>query len=240
MLVALALAPVLAILFFIYLNDKYDREPMKHLVISFLLGCLSVVPALALEYSFGSIFPENPMNVMVTAIWAFGIVAGSEEISKLIMLRVYAFRQKEFNEPFDGIVYGVVVSLGFAAVENLFYVMEGGVGVGLLRMFTAVPAHASFGVIMGYYFGLAWQHPEAAWKYKLRGLLSAIALHGAYDFFLMQNNIPAFSLFSFFGLFIAIRLSLKAIKAHQDISPFHPDILAQKAQEVEQKDTEEH
>jgi RsiW-degrading membrane proteinase PrsW (M82 family) len=128
------------------------------------------------------------------------------------MLRIYAFRQKEFDEPFDGIVYGVVVSLGFAAVENIFYVMDGGVSVGLLRMFTAVPAHASLGVIMGYYFGLAWQHPESAWKYKLRGLISAIALHGAYDFFLMQNNIPAFALFSFLGLFISIRLALKAIK----------------------------
>ncbi len=240
MLIALALAPVVAILFFVYLKDKYDKEPVKHLIISFLLGCLSVIPALILEYSLGSIFPENSLNVMVTAIWAFAIVAGSEELSKFIMLRIYAFRQKEFDEPFDGIVYGVVVSLGFAAVENIFYVMGGGVSVGLLRMFTAVPAHASFGVIMGYYFGLAWQHPESAWKYKLRGLIAAIALHGAYDFFLMQNNIPAFALFSFLGLFISIRVALKAIKKHQEASPFHPDVLAQKAEEEEQFNNEGH
>jgi RsiW-degrading membrane proteinase PrsW (M82 family) len=230
-LVALALAPVLAIIWFIYLKDKYEPEPIKHILISFLLGCLSVIPAIILESNLGAIYPENTSDVMVTAIWAFIIVAGSEELSKFIMLRWYAFRQKEFDEPFDGIVYGVMVSLGFAAVENLFYVYEGGVSVALLRMVTAVPAHASFGVIMGYYFGLAWQNPDVAWKYKLRGLLSAIILHGTYDFFLMQSNMPAFALFSFVGLFISIKLSLKAIKSHQEVSPFHPDILAQKAKE---------
>lgn len=232
-LIALALAPVLAIMWFIYLKDKYEPEPIKHILISFILGCLSVIPALALEFSLGAVFPENNMDVMTTAIWAFLIVAGSEEFCKYFMLQWYAFRQKEFDEPFDGIVYGVMVSLGFAAVENIFYVMDGGLGVGLLRMLTAVPAHASFGVIMGYYFGLAWQHKDQAWKYKLRGLLAAVALHGAYDFFLMQNNIPAFGLFSFVGLFIAIKLSLKAIRMHQNGSPFHPNVLAQKAKEEE-------
>lgn len=232
-LIALALAPVLAIIWFIYLKDKYEREPIRHILISFILGCFSIVPALILEYSLGSIYPENTLNVLTTAIWAFIIVALSEEFSKYIMLQWYAFRQKEFDEPFDGIVYGVMVSLGFAAIENIFYVIEGGVSVGVLRMLTAVPAHASFGVIMGYYFGLAWQHKDQALKYKLRGLLSATLLHGTYDFFLMQNNYPAFALFSFVGLFISIKLSFKAIKAHQEVSPFHPEVLAQKAREEE-------
>ncbi len=230
-LIALAIAPVLAIIWFIYLKDKYEREPMKHLIISFFLGCLSVIPAIILEWSLGSIYPEDPSNVFVTAVWAFGIIACSEEFAKFIFLKWYAFKQKEFDEPFDGIVYGVIISLGFAAVENIFYVQEGGLSVALLRMVTAVPAHASFGVIMGYYFGLAWQHKESALRYQMRGFLAAVVLHGAYDFFLIQNNWPAFAIFSFVGLFIAIKLSFKAIKAHQENSPFHPDILAQKAEE---------
>lgn len=230
-LIALALAPVLAIIWFIYLKDKYEPEPIKHILISFFLGCLSVIPAIVLEWSLGSIYPENPSNVLVTAVWAFGIIACSEEFAKFIFLKWYAFKQKEFDEPFDGIVYGVMISLGFAAVENIFYVQDGGIKVALLRMFTAVPAHASFGVIMGYYFGLAWQFKEDALRYQLRGFLAAVVLHGAYDFFLIQNNWPAFALFSFIGLAIAIKLSFKAIKAHQEVSPFHPDVLAQKVEE---------
>lgn len=227
LLLALTLAPVLAIMWFIYIKDKYEREPVKHILISFLLGCVSVIPALILELSFGEYIPEDPSNLALTAFFAFVVVAGSEEFSKMIMLRFYAYRQIEFDEPFDGIVYGVMVSLGFAAVENLMYVYinGGGMGVALLRMFTAIPAHASFGVIMGYYFGLAWQHKEFAWNYKMRGFLSAVLLHGTYDFFLMQNNYPAFALFSFLGLIVSIKLSFKAIKAHQAASPFHPDKL---------------
>ena len=91
-LIALALAPVLAIMWFIYLKDKYEREPIKHILISFLLGCFSVVPAIALEYSLGSVFPEDNLNVLTTAIWAFIIVALSEEFSKYVMLQWYAWR----------------------------------------------------------------------------------------------------------------------------------------------------
>ena len=227
-LLALALAPVIAIISFIYLKDKYDKEPLKHLIISFLLGCLSTIPAIILEVSLGAVFPKDNLDIVKTLFLAFVIVAGSEELCKFVMLRFYAYKQKEFNEPYDGIVYGVMVSLGFAALENVLYVFEGGVSVAILRMFTAVPAHASFGIIMGYYFGLAWQDKQNALQHKIRGLLVAVILHGIYDFFLFQQNYKAFAIFSFLGLVISIRLSLKAIKAHQKVSPFHPNKLKEK------------
>ena len=224
-LLALALAPVIAIISFIYLKDKYDKEPLRHLVVSFILGCLSTIPAIILETSFAKLLPQNTLDIVNTLLWAFVFVAGSEEFVKYVMLKVYAVKQKDFDEPFDGIMYGVMVSLGFAAVENIMYVIEGGFTVGVLRMFTAIPAHARFGIIMGYYFGLAWQDKKNALRHQLRGLLTAVVLHGIYDFFLFQENYPAFAVFSFLGLIISIRLSIKAIKAHQKASPFHPNKL---------------
>ena len=217
--IALALAPVLAIAWFIYLKDKYDKEPFRHLLISFFLGGISTIGALALEWGLSSLYPANSMDLFNTAIHAFIIVAASEELVKFVMLRYYAFRQKDFNEPYDGIIYGVMVSLGFAAVENIIYVAEGGISVAILRMFTAVPAHASFGVIMGYYVVLAWQHPGHRFQYMFRGFLAATLLHGVYDFFLFQQNYPAFWFMSFVGLGIAIKLSFNAIKEHQKNSP---------------------
>jgi len=219
-LLALSLAPVVAIASFVYLKDKYDKEPIKNILISFILGALSTFPAIILESSFALFYPQNTLDVNNTLIWAFIIVAGSEEFCKYIMLRFYAFKQKEFNEPYDGIVYGVMISLGFAALENVLYVADGGVPVAIVRMFTAVPAHASFGIIMGYYMGLAWQAKQDAWRYKIRALLSSVILHGIYDFFLFQQNYPAFAFFSFIGLIISIRLSLRAIKTLQNNSPF--------------------
>jgi RsiW-degrading membrane proteinase PrsW (M82 family) len=65
------------------------------------------------------------------------------------------YNNKNFNEPFDGIVYAVIVSMGFATIENIIYVFQYGFATGILRLFTAVPAHAAFGILMGYFLGKA-------------------------------------------------------------------------------------
>lgn len=222
-LIGLALAPGAAIGLFIWLRDKYDREPLKHMFISFMLGVLCAIPAVILSIVLGMFIPVDYQNIFSVAIYALIVVAFAEEFAKFLILRFYAYRQKEFNEPFDGIVYGAIISLGFAGIENILYVLDGGMQVGIMRMFTAVPAHASFGIIMGYYFGLAWKHKDKAKAYKLKGLLAAIFLHGLYNFFLMQESYPAFWFLSFVGLAISIRLCFKAMKAHSERSPFKDD-----------------
>lgn len=221
-LIGIALAPGAAIGLFIWLRDKFDREPLKHMFISFMLGVLCAVPAVILSIILGKFFPVDYQNIISVAVYALVVVAFAEEFSKYLILRYYAYRQKEFNEPFDGIVYGAIIGLGFAGIENILYVADGGLQVGILRMFTAVPAHASFGIIMGYYFGMAWQYKHRAREFKFKGLLAAIVLHGLYNFFLMQQSYPAFWFMSFVGLAISIRLCFKAIKAHQNRSPFKP------------------
>lgn len=222
-LLGIALAPGAAIGLFIWLRDKYDREPLKHMFISFMLGVLCAIPAVILSIFLGMFIPVDYQNIFSVAIYALIVVAFAEEFAKFLILRFYAYRQKEFNEPFDGIVYGAIISLGFAGIENILYVVDGGMQVGIMRMFTAVPAHASFGIIMGYYFGLAWRHKDKAKAYKLKGLLAAIFLHGLYNFFLMQESYPAFWFLSFVGLAISIRLCFKAMKAHSERSPFKDD-----------------
>ena len=153
---------------------------------------------------------------------AFFVVGLSEEFSKYVIVRYYAQSKNAFNEPYDGIVYAVMVSMGFAAVENIFYVLEGGVPVALLRAFTAVPAHATFGILMGYYMGRA-KFSNNRVKYNLLGLLLAILFHGAYDFFLFINFIPGISIGAFISLIVGIILSRKAIRIHQENSHFRYD-----------------
>ena len=74
---------------------------------------------------------------------------------KFLAFYVFFWKERNFNEKFDGIVYAVYIALGFAGIENIVYAFTGGVGVGLVRALTAVAAHALFGVVMGFYFGLA-------------------------------------------------------------------------------------
>lgn len=220
-LLLLALAPIVVILIYIYVKDKYEKEPIGLLLKNFFLGAVvSIIITLVLGFAANMIFPiTDEKSILQQFVKAFFVVALVEEFSKYIIVKYYAQKKTDFNEPFDGIVYAVVVSMGFAALENVLYVSQYGVTTGLTRAFTAVPAHATFGILMGYFMGKA-KFSNNRVKYNLLGLLIATLFHGAYDFFLFINFIPGIAIGAFVSLIIGIVLSQKAIKKHQRISHF--------------------
>ncbi|XMO85733.1 PrsW family glutamic-type intramembrane protease [Algibacter sp. AS12] len=220
-LLLVAIAPVFIIILYIYLKDKYEKEPRRLLLYNFLLGAVvSIIITSILYYVFDIVLPlTNKTSIFEQFIKAFFVVGLIEEFSKYIIIRYFAQSNKAYNEPFDGIVYAVMVSMGFAATENIFYVAYGGFHTALARAFTAVPAHATFGIIMGYYMGKAkFSNNKVA--LNLIGLFSAILFHGAYDFFLFIDFVPGIWVGAFLSLFIGIMLSRKAIKTHQNRSQF--------------------
>lgn len=220
-LLLLSVAPAMIIILYIYFKDKFEKEPINFLFKNFVLGAMvSVIITLILSLFLNSVFPiTDAKSIFQQFIKAFIVVALVEEFSKYVIVRFYAQRNKEFNEPFDGIVYAVLVSMGFAALENVLYVFQYGVSTGIVRAFTAVPAHATFGILMGYYMGKA-KFSEKRVYYNLIGLLMATIFHGAYDFFLFINFIPGIAIGAFISLIIGIILSKKAIKKHQENSFF--------------------
>lgn len=211
----LAVVPPLAIVYYVYSQDLYEKEPRKLLFISFLLGCLTTIFAYIIE-------SEVTLKIFTnTFLVAFIGVALVEEGVKFVALKKYSFNKPDFNEPYDGIVYSVCISLGFATIENIGYVFgEKGheLGTGILRIFSAIPMHAACGVIMGYYIGLSKFNILKRNKFAFTGLGYAILIHGFYDYFLIDGkNI----IFSFICLLIAVYFSNKAIKEHQKNSPFN-------------------
>jgi RsiW-degrading membrane proteinase PrsW (M82 family) len=220
-LLLLALAPIVVILIYIYVKDKYEKEPIGLLVKNFFLGAVvSIIITVVLGFAANIIYTvTDEKSILQQFVKAFFVVALVEEFSKYIIVKYYSQKKTDFNEPFDGIVYAVVVSMGFAALENVLYVSQYGVTIGLTRAFTAVPAHATFGILMGYFMGKA-KFSNNRVKYNLLGLLTATLFHGAYDFFLFINFIPGIAIGAFISLLIGIVLSQKAIKKHQRISHF--------------------
>lgn len=220
-LLVLAVAPVFVIIIYIYFKDKYEKEPKTFLIYNFSLGAIvSIIITTVIYYAFDFVLPlTDSSSVFEQFTKAFVVVSLTEEFSKYVIVRYFAQRNKTFNEPFDGIVYAVMVSMGFAATENIFYVLEGGYQTALLRAFTAVPAHATFGVLMGYYMGKA-KFSNNRITLNLTGLLLAIIFHGTYDFFLFIDFVPGIWTGAFISLFIGIILSRKAIKRHQNNSQF--------------------
>lgn len=228
LLLALAIAPGIAICLFIYSKDRYDKEPLRYLLFSFLLGMASTFPALVVQLLAGD--PREKISSHFFwwyALFAYVIVACSEEGSKFLMLRWYAYPKKSFNDPFDGIVYSVMVAMGFATVENIEYVFNYGLQTGLVRFFLSVPAHAAFAVLMGYYTGLAKFNPGRSFWLLLKGWLIAVFFHGSFDYciFLQENeNVTNYvstgllSFGSFASFYVAVRLALRAVRIQQAAS----------------------
>jgi protease PrsW len=219
LLLALALAPGVAIALYIYLKDKHEREPLGLLLMSFFYGVLSIFVTLLVSWPL-EILTINKQDAAELFADAFFKVALVEEFSKFIFIRFILFRNKNFNEPFDGIVYAVMVGMGFATLENIVYVYQYGMATGIMRMFTAVPAHACFAILMGYYLGRAKFSKEKNLYFTLLALISATVFHGLYDYFLFITFVPGIWIGAAMSLIVAIILSRKAIKIHQAASPF--------------------
>ena len=223
-LIALAVAPCVAIALFVYLKDTYEKEPLRLLAKLYLFGAAVTLPvgllqAHLLSRGFGAGF-----ELSSEASRAFVTAGIFEEGAKLAVVLLVAYRSAAFNEPFDGIVYATMASMGFATAENILYVVQGGMSVGLVRMFTAVPAHGTFGVVMGYYIGRSKFHNGKVILIAA-GYFGAAALHGTYDFFLMVNDYPFLAIGGLFSLVGGIAIAFRAMKESSRVSPFRKSLL---------------
>ena len=181
----ITIVPSLIILSFFFFSDKF-KEPKQTIAIVFFLGILICLPAGIINdfmyktFNDGSDFSERLSSSFLSAAW-------SEELLKFVILYFIVLRRNEFNEPMDGIVYGVTVSLGFATFENYDYVFrwaeEWGIDpyqMAIWRSYSAVPMHGLMGCIMGFYFGM--YAFTAKIKYLILCLLIPFIIHGLYNF----------------------------------------------------------
>jgi RsiW-degrading membrane proteinase PrsW (M82 family) len=178
-----------------------------------LIGALITIPVALLEQFF-KLFDDHFSGLLKITYTAFILAALVEESCKYLAFYLLIWRSKNFNEKFDGITYSVFISLGFAGIENVLYVFEYGYSVGLIRAFTAVPAHALFGIVMGYHFGLAKFFPYERNSQLLKALLVPVLLHGIYNFCLMANM----EIFMVLFIPFIIYLWIIAFKRMKDLS----------------------
>lgn len=191
----IAITPAIVIILGIYLSDRYDREPLRLLMLTYILGALSVIPIIIVEEFLLRI---NIFSGVLGAFYTAFIVAGlTEEYFKRLVILKIPYKTKYFNEKLDGIVYGVFSAMGFATVENIVYVVyryANNPHIGLYRGVFSVPAHAVFGVTMGYYLSLSKfdTNKKRGKKNLTRSLYMPIILHGTFNFILMAG-IPQLS-----------------------------------------------
>ncbi len=217
-LIAAAVIPAVILLNYIYRKDRLEKEPPRLLITLVVLGVLATALAVAAERFGGFVLrwflPEGSLGY--SALMYFGVVACAEEGAKYILLKRKTWNTPEFNCQFDGVVYAVFVSLGFALWENIGYVAAYGLSTALIRAVTAVPGHACFGVFMGAWYGMAKRYDRAGNAKKSRqcsrrAFWLPVLIHGAYDFIATLNAMLsslvflAFVAFLFFSAMSRIR-----------------------------------
>lgn len=158
------------------------------LVKAFALGCVIVIPILVVEYLFNAFLEAMGLTGSLRHFAdAFGVAGFVEEGFKLLALIVFLQKNIHFNQRYDGIVYAAFISLGFASVENVFYIIEYGFSTAIMRAFMAVPAHMFFAVFMGYYVSIAYfGNIKKRNRYLFLALIVPLIIHGLYDYFLFD------------------------------------------------------
>ena len=225
-LVFLALAPVIYLLYEIYKADRL-KEPTGLLIKLFIGGLLSVIPAVFLELMLDepikSMFNYNP-SVMYYIVEAFVGVALIEEGCKYIFLRLFSWNNPNFDDTFDGIIYAVFVSLGFAALENILYVIQGGITVAVSRALLSIPGHMCFSIVMGFYYSRAKRcavrgDGAGVTSYTLKGLFGATFCHGFYDACAVIGS--NFAMILFFAFVIAMFYFCRRIVLYESVNDQH-------------------
>ena len=188
-LIAAAVIPAIFLLVKVEKADRLEKESPRLLLSLVLFGIVATAVAFLGEWAgmalLNKLFPEG--GTLYSILLFFGVVAFSEEGAKYVLLKRRTWKEPEFNCQFDGVVYGVFVSLGFALWENINYVLSLGLSTALIRAVTAIPGHACFGVFMGTWYGMAKRRAaagdeEGSKRMRTRALLVPALLHGFYDF----------------------------------------------------------
>ena len=216
-LLTVAIAPSLALFSYFYLRDEFAEEPSKLLLQCFIYGAVMTFPILFIQYVFEA---ERVFEFAFTKRVLFPSVL--EEFFKWLVLIIAVYRHIDFEDPYDGILYGASVSLGFATVENILFLLEFGLHTAFLRAFLPVSSHALFGVVMGYYLGRAkFSEGKNSRKWLAFALFGSMLLHLSYNTILYSNSVWSYSVIPFM-LFLWWFGLRKVKQAHQlSLSHYH-------------------
>ena len=224
-LLILAVLPSLFLGYYVYKNDKIEKEPTKLLIKLFLGGVLSAGLTIIISEVIVVLLPflSDNANFGLVGLFFYSLIFVGlieEGCKYLITIRI-TWNNKEFKHIYDAIVYCVFVSLGFATIENILYVLQNGIGVAILRAVLSVPGHAFFGIAMGIRYGLCKQasllnDKKGENKNKVLALLVPFLLHGFFDYCLFSQEVVLVLIYLIFIIFLYIN-SYKNIKAVSNV-----------------------
>lgn len=214
LVILVSVVPVILLALFVYSKDTV-KEPKSLLMGLFISGFLAAALVIVIDICLSTIIPDffiadNYTNMSFYKLFSivFLEIAFIEELSKWLMIRLLGYDNKNFDQKYDIIVYSVFVSLGFACIENIFYLIPSGLSLGFFRAIFSIPGHACFGVFMGSFLGLAKEYEDKdkilSRVYMFYAVLIPTLLHTTFNFCLLANKTWFFIVFIIFIIILYI------------------------------------
>jgi RsiW-degrading membrane proteinase PrsW (M82 family) len=209
------IAPAIAILISLYLKYRFPEGKFGLLYKSFIYGLISLVPVLVVQLIASSMGLDSLTTLKRIAFYSLVVMGMASEISKFVLLKIFIYPKEDFKTPVDGIIYSVMIAMGFATVNNILYFINiPNLTVSTLNAATAGPANLIYGVLMGFFVGLGKMR-EIKFIDSLTGLAAAIFFHAMYDFCLITKDHTLLGIFFAGSLIITFSLIVVAIRMDQ-------------------------
>lgn len=215
-IVSLMIPPLIAVLLYLYFRFALKLPSSSLLFKSFIWGMISIVLVISVQI-FASYFGLDKLNnIRRILFYAVVIMALFSELGKFFFLKGFIYPKEGFKTPVDGIIFAVMISLGFATMNNILYFFSiPGLTVNTANALTAGPANVIFGVIMGFFIGLGKLRKMRLID-SMTGLAAAVFFHGLYDFCLLTKDYRLLWAFFIGATIIGISLCIAAMRMHLD------------------------
>ena len=213
---SLLIAPAIALLIILYLKFKVRGISSSLLVSAFLWGMLSILPVLLMQLLADYLELANLRSLRRIIFYSLVIIALSSELSKFLVLKLIYYPKTSFRTPVDGILYSVIIAMGFATVSNiLFFAGISDVTVNSINAVTSGPANVAFGVLMGFFLGLG-RLRKLRFIDSMTGLMAAVFFHALYYFCLLTNDYKLLTAFFIGSAVVVFTLSIASVRISMD------------------------
>lgn len=213
---SLAIPPVIALLIYFYLKYKFGKQPYPLLFKSFLWGMVSIGLVLIVQVLASYFELDRLGNIRRILFYSLVIMAFFSELAKFFFLKGFLYPKEDFKSPVDGIIYAVMISMGFATMNNILSLINiPNLDVNLINAFTSGPANVIFGVLMGFFIGMG-KLRKIRFVDSMTGLGAAVLFHALYGFCMLTYDYKLLWAFFIGSGVIAVSLCIAAIRLHEE------------------------
>ncbi len=222
-LLILLIGPLTALAIAMLSRARSNPQTYSLLVNCYFVGLMAIIPALMVYGLAYWLDVANPVSLRRMLFYAFVVAAFGKELGKFLILRAYAMKHPSFTKSFHGITMLLMIAMGYVTSEAiLIAVTNGWVNFSELRIYSMIPAHITFAVVMGFFIGLS-KFRDRSIVDNMVGLGGAVICHGIYEVILLTNDLETLLVFGGALIVVAILLFIQSTRTYIQVKQREAD-----------------